>query len=117
VHAAFPISSIWDFRKELLGSGQGRPRINGRTFSLESVKGKVALGAFLGALRAAPLPLADDLLPTTVTRIDFSGEYTSEFAKMVEMDCLLMVPRPAQASWALVTDEAQEGGCSAPFFL
>ena len=32
------------------------------------------------------------------------------------MDCLLMV-QPAQASWALATDDAQERGCTAPFFI
>ncbi len=76
----------------------------------------MALGAFLSAPRAAPLPLADDLLPSTVTRIDFAGDYTSELAQLVKTDCLL-VAQPEQASWALATDGAQERGCTAPFFI
>ena len=117
VHTAFPLSSVWDCRRGLLGSGQGRPRINGRTFKLDTEQGKLALGAFLGALRAAPLPTADDVVPSTVTRIDFAGEYTSESAEMVEMDCLLMVPSPELASWALATDGAQGEGSTALFYI
>jgi hypothetical protein len=100
---------MWDYRDRLLGSGEGRPRINGRTFSLESQPGAQALAAFLGALLAAPLPAADAVVPTGVARIDFFGDYTSAGAQKLEVDCLLMLPSPPVASWAAAMAAQGEG--------
>ena len=109
VHTAFPLSALWDYRDRLLGSGEGKPRINGRTFSLKSQPGAQALAAFLGVLMAAPLPAADATVPTSVTRIDFCGDYTSAGALELEVDCLLMLPSPPVASWAAATAMRGEG--------
>ena len=112
-HRAFPLASLWDCRERLLGSGEGRPRINGRTFSLRDAAGARALAAFQGALLAPPLPAQDSPVPAGVARIDLGGAYTSAQATEVEIGCLLMLPHPQAPAW----DLALEGGPSAAILI
>ncbi len=103
---------MWDLREKLLGSGEGKPRINGRKFSLRSATGKLGLDSYIAAL-AQPLPTVK--LPTGAPDITFGGDYTKDNANEVEVDCLIKLALPTDASWERAM--VPEAGRIVPFFI
>jgi hypothetical protein len=127
VHKAFPRAALWDYRHALLGHGDAKPPINGRTFKRTRDDGERDSAAFAIGLQAF---LSATVEPEPVQEVGYSGEklvfrpgqaagkvseFVSSTARMIEVDCLLMLPPPAVAHWNL---QAMEGsGRDRPFFI
>jgi hypothetical protein len=120
VHQAFPLAALWDYRHVLLGSGDSKPPINGRTFyDRPNTTFSSGLKAFMSAtVEPEPEEVVGYSGEKLVFRPGQTGKlsaFVSPSAREVEVDCLLMLPPPADTYWDL--QNIGQPGRDMPFFI